>query len=346
MQKALNFSAEEILQIDINSPEKLFSRDAFDVEFKRLRKKWHTDYNSNPKAKDVFIHLMALAETAQGRIATNTWNGQASLKYTVTSGKTFRFSYRKFRTFELGRMYIGQKYVIYVIDGENKDLYDNGIKAIKGIKYPNDKFKTEFKKLLPDVVQSEETDIGYVLVIKKPKDAVLLQDLLDFLPDNILPSKHTAWVVSSMYNIAMFFNHIGITHNSILASTIFVNPKEHTCYLLGGWWYSVKENTKLKAMPSELTKILPAELFADKTSNTSYDRQSIKALAVRCLGDSTLMGSKLLFNKEIPKAMVTWIRTPSKTSAFEEYSGWIKSLENSYGKRKFTEFKYDISQLY
>ncbi len=189
--------------------------------------------------------------------------------------------------------------------------------------------------MLPKIIQEAETDIGYVLVIEKPKDSVLLQDLIDFLPDNILLPKHTAWVISSMYNIAMFLDHIGITHNSILPSTVFVNPKEHTCYLLGGWWYSVKAETKLKAMPSELTKILPKELFDDKIATTCYDRQSIKALAVNCLGESSLTGSKLLFNKDLPKPMVSWIRTPSKSSALEEYKGWVKTLENSYGKRNY-----------
>ena len=346
MLKVLSLSAEEILKIDTNSPEKLFSRDEFKDEFNKLRLKWHPDRNSNPLANDVFQQVTTLAESAKGRIATDTWAGHASVKFTVKSGKTYRFSYLKFRSFELGRMYIGNKYVAYIIDDENKDLFDNGVKAIKGIKYPQPKFKEEFKKLMPEIVQAEESDIGYVLVLKKPKGAVLLEDLIDFLPNKILPPKHTAWVVSSMYNIAMFLNHIGITHNSILASTVFVNPNEHTCYLLGGWWYSVKADTKLMAMPSELTKILPKELFDDKIANTCYDRQSIKAMAVKCLGDPLLIGSKLLFDKDLPKPMVNWVRSTSNGSALEEYKGWSETLKSSYGKRKFTKFTVDISQLY
>lgn len=346
MQEALDFSAKQILEIEISNPEKLFSLGAFMHELKKLRGRWHPDVNSDPEAKNVFVHIMALAETAKSKIVTNSWDAEALIKYTTTSGKTFKFTYSKFRNFELGKMYIGLEHIIYVISEENKDLYDNGIEAIKNIKYENSQFKKEFKKLMPEIIQSEETDIGYVLVIKKPKNSVLLQDLIDFLPNNILPPKHTAWVISSMYNIAMFFNHIGITHNSILPSTVFVDTKEHVCYLLGGWWYSNKADSKLKAMPYELTKVLPKELLKNKTASARYDRQAIKALAIKCLGDSTLMGSILLFNKDIPKEMVTWIRLPSNDSAITEYEGWIKALENSYGKRKFTKFNYDISQLY
>ena len=345
MPDTLKLTAAEILQIDFQNPEKIFSLDNFTKEFFRLRKKWHPDYNRDPKANEVFQHLMLMAETAKGRIVSNTWNGKASLQYTTTTDKTFRFKYTSLRDFELGKMYIGKHHVIYVIDSKNKDLYDNGVKAIKGIKYKEKKMENQFKPLLPKIIQASETDIGYVLVIDKPKNAVLLQDLLDFLPDNTLPTKHTAWVISSMYNIGMFLNHLGITHNSILASTIFIDPSEHSCYLLGGWWYSVKENSKLKALPSELIKALPKKLFADKLAKTSYDRQAIKAVGINCLGDSTLGGSKLLFNKDVPNQIVNWLRTPSMDSALNEYDGWINVLEDSYGKRKFIEFTTDISQI-
>ncbi len=346
MFKVLKLSAEEILKINIDDPEKLFSRNDFDAEFDKLRLKWHPDRNANSLAKDVFIRIMELVESAKGKIQTDTWNGCSSVKFTIKSGKTYRFSYAKFRPFELGKMYISSKYIAYVVDGENKDLFDNAVKAIKGMKYPQAKFKQEFKKLMPEIVQAEESDIGYVMVLKKPKGAILLEDLIDFLPNQTLPPKHTAWVVSSMYNIAMFLDHIGITHNSILASTVFVNPKEHTCYLLGGWWYSAKTDTKLKAIPSELTRVLPKELFDDNIANTCYDRQSIKAMAVKCLGDLSLIGSKLLFDKDLPKPMVNWVRSTSKGSAFDEYKGWDEALKSSYGKRKFTKFTVDISQLY
>ena len=346
MPDNLKLTAEEILQTDFHNPEKIFSLDNFTKEFYRLRKKWHPDYSTDPKANDVFQHLVLMAETAKGRIVSNTWNGKAALQYTKTADdKTFRFNYRSLREFELGKMYIGKSHVIYVVDPKNKDLFDNGVKAIRGIKYSEKKFENQFKPLLPKIIQSGETDIGYVLVIDKPKDFVLLQDLLDFLPNNTLHPKHTAWVLSSMYNIAMFLNHLGITHNSIMASTIFVDPSNHSCMLLGGWWYAAKQNTKLKAIPSELIKILPKKLFTDKMAKTCYDSQAIKAVAINCLGDSTLGGSKLLFNKDIPKQIVNWIRTPASDSALEEYEGWNKTLENSYGERKFIKFTTDISQI-
>ena len=116
--------------------------------------------------------------------------------------------------------------------------------------------------------------------------------------------------------------------------------------LLGGWWYSAKIGADLKAIPAKLIKILPSELLVDKKADSRYDAQAVKAVAIGCLGDLTLVGSKLLFNKDIPNEMVNWIRAPSNSSMLGEYSGWIATLERCYGKRKFTTFDYDISQLY
>jgi len=345
MLKILKLTAEEILEISIFSPEEIFSRDNFEMEFIKLRGKWHPDVNANPLATDVFTHIMQLAETAKGLIMSNSWNGLATLRYETSEGKTFRFTYRKFKTFELGKMYIGQKYILYVIDHEYKEFYDNGIRAIKNIKYPATKFKKEFENLLPKIIKEQESEIGYVLVIEKPKGSVLLQDLLDLLPNNTLPPEHTAWVTSSMCNIAMFLDHTGITHNSLTTSSIFVNTDKHSCHVLGGWWYSVKAGNKLKAMPSELIKILPKKIFDDKIAKTCYDRQAVKSLAIKCLGDKTLIGSKLLFDKNIPKPFVNWIRSPASDSALEEYTSWVRTLEKSYGKRKFSKFKYNIDTL-
>jgi len=346
MLQQLKLSAEEILQIDSSNPEKIFSLVGFDFELKRLQNKWHPDVNTNPNANEVFIRIMELAETAKSKIATNSWNGKAFLQYTTTAGKTFKFNYRKFTTFELGKMYIGTSKVVFVIDGENEDLYNNGIKAIKGIKYTSNKFKKEFQPLFPNIIRHDETNIGFVVVMDKPEGSILLSDLIDYMDDKILPPKHVAWVVSSLYNIAAFFEHHNICHNSILPSTIFVDPSQHSVSLLGGWWYSTKTDSKLLAVPSELIKVIPSEVLKDKKSKTSYDRLAIKGVAVGCLGDPTLVGSKLLTRKDIPKPMLNWIRMPSTSSAIEEYTGWYNALEKSFGKRKFIKLDININNIY
>ena len=135
-------------------------------------------------------------------------------------------------------------------------------------------------------------------------------------------------------------------YNSILPTTVFIDPQDHAVYLLGGWWYSTKAGDNVIALPAELMKILPSEVLEDKIAKTTYDRQAVKGVAIGCLGDSTLVGSKLLVNKSIPNAIVNWVRLPSVSSAVDEYQGWYEVLKTCFGKRKFIELNVNIDDVY
>ena len=345
MIDVLKFSADKILAII--EPEDLFTLDGIKVEFMCLRKSWHPDYSDDPRANDVFDRINKLHKTAITRMENDSWNGPASLQFTTSNGKTFRFKYRSYRPFELGKMYIGTTTIIYVIDEANKDLYQAGVKAIKDIKYPKERFRKEFKNAFPSLILNEKTDIGYVVVMHKPKGSVLLQDLIEYFPDNKIDPKHVAWIVGALYNITTFLDFICVTHNAILPTTLFVDPKEHTVAVLGGWWYSVKVGDKIKAVPTELKKILPNEVFDKKIAKSSYDRTAVKGTAIGCLGDPSLVGSRLLLNKDIPKPMLNWLRAPSSDGpAYTEFAGWDETLIKSFGKRKFIKLDVDINDIY
>lgn len=343
MSNITKLTATEILKISPSTPEKLFSRDDFNIEFKKLRGKWHPDVNSDPQANEVFVHLVSIAEVARQRINSDSWNGVASITFKV-SNKTYRFKYRRTFTFELGQVYISSTKVLYVVK-DNDDLFSNAIKTIKNINYPNTKFKQEFQRFMPSMEFNGTADIGKVVIFSKPAKAVLLQDLINYLPKHTIEPVHVAWIVSSLYNTTTFLDHIGICHNSILPSTIFVDMENHGTFVIGGWWYSTIVGKKLKALPIELLKIIPKKALTDKVSDTRYDRQAIKGTAIACLGDSSLVGSKLLLNKNIPLEMLTWLRTPSNNSAVKEFTGWYNTLDKIYGKRQFIKFDTNIDEI-
>lgn len=342
----LSLSAKQILNIPAENPEKLFSLENFDDELKRLRSRWHPDISSLPNAEEAFKHLMELADEAKERIKQGTWKGKASIIFTARN-KTYRFRYRTMHEFELGKVYIGTHVLMYVVDEKYEEFFINGITTIKGIDYPTDKFRQEFSRFLPKIKQVEkQTDIGCVLVIEKPTGTVLLQDLIDYMPDNQIDPKHVAWITSSLFNVATFLDYVGICHNSISTTTVFIDPKKHAIFLLGGWWYAAKDGEKLKALPSEMIKVLPAKILDEKIAKTAYDRQAVRSVAIRCLGDSSLIGMKLLIRKDIPKPMLNWLRSPSGPKAIEEYKGWYNVLEKSFGKRQFIKFDIDVNNIY
>lgn len=339
----LKLKAAEILKG--TKPEDIFTLDDFDHEYKSLRSKWHPDKNHEANAKEVFQHIVHLATIAKARIEDGCWGGRTSIKFTTSKGKTFRFKYKKEHQFELGKMYIGDNTLMYVLNKDNKDLFDAGVKTIKSIRYPDNKLKAQFEQFLPKIkLEDGQTDIGSVLVIEKPAGTILLYDLIQH--EKMIDPKHVAWITSSLYNISVFFEYIGIVHNSLLPMTVFVDTKNHGVHVLGGWWYSTNANAKLKALPSDLMRVLPVSIMKDKKALTKYDRQAIKGIAIACLGDPSMVGSKLLSKKDIPSMLLRWFRSPSQSTAIEEYKGWSDTLNKCYGERKFIEYKIDSDNFY
>lgn len=339
-------TAEEILEISLDRPERLFTIDNLKEEVRQLNKLWHPDVSKHPDATIVFQRIQFLKKTAEERIANNTWDGPAKLTFwDKDTTSEFIFRYRRVVDFDIGRMYIGQKHIVYVIDSSNEDLFENGIKTIQDIKYPAKKFEDEFKKQMPNIIRVTHSNIGFVLVLEKTPDLVLLRDLLDYLPNNKMDPRHMAWIMSTLCNLACFLELNNIAHCGLVPDNIWISPANHYAVLLGGWWYARKEGNKLLALPSNVISILPSSVFSDKKAKLSFDRMLIKATGLECVGDTTHTGSMVLTDKTIPAGVLNWLRSPSAKSATEEYRNWAKAREG-FGPRKFVELVVDIDKIY
>lgn len=342
----LALSADEIFKIPESNPERLFTQTDLKKQWQRFSRKWHPDRSNFDPSGKVLAHIQNIYKEAQKHLDSGTWKGAAEIRFTSGKGKTFRFAYRTMHEIELGKMYVAKGLLMFVVDKDYEDLFNNGIKRIRSIKYPP-KLKDEFVRYFPKIkFVDKTTDIGLVAILEKPQGTVLLQDLIDYMPDNRIDPKHVAWITSSLYNIATFLDHTGVCHNSIIPTAVFIDPANHASILLGGWWYATKNGEKLKAVPSTLLKTLPNEVFDTKISNTKYDRKAVKGVAIACLGDPTMVGANLLIRKDVPKELTSWVRAPSGPDAIKEYDGWYKALENSFGKRKFIKLNVDVDDIY
>lgn len=111
----LTLTAEQILRIDVENPEKLFSLEDFTAEARRLKMKWHPDRSGESDAGVVFHHITKLAEIAQDRIDNDEWKGRAAIQFLTSQNKLFRFHYLKMHQVEIGKMYIGKTTLMFVI---------------------------------------------------------------------------------------------------------------------------------------------------------------------------------------------------------------------------------------
>lgn len=339
----LELSAKEIL--NITKPEVIFNKDNIKELKRKLSSKWHPDKHHGAKeANEVLAHINLLIEQAEIKFKNGSWEGAYSFEFSVNS-KKYKFSSIISKSFELGKVHIGKKHIIYVIDDINKDLAENAIKNLLTISYASDTMKAEFERQLPNLVTYGKSEIGYVVVMKKSANAIFLSDLIAYLGGNIDP-KHVAWIGSRLFNIITFLDYIGLCHNGISADTVLINPSKHACYLIGGWWYSAKKDTKINAIPNNLSSLYPNEVFLNKIAKTKYDKVLVKALLIECLGDSSKSGSKLLVNSNIPKPMLNWLRTIDDTNIKKDFSKWYKILNECFGARKFVDMSVDINLIY
>jgi hypothetical protein len=332
-------SAEEILKIPINDPGKLFSHDheTRKITYRFLGKRWHPDVAGG--SKEVFAHISVLYKAAEN----GNWDNHKILDLIEKkTNKKFNLKYLIKHPFELGDVYIGNTIIGWFIRHEHEDLVLHGLKAIGSIRFPDNRMKEQHQKFLPFVEKTINTLDGYLVLMKKPEDAILLSDLIKHL--GRIPPKHMAWIISSLLNILSFYEIIGLTHNGLTTETVFVSPKDHTAFPLGGWWYALKGKKSIKFLPPTVHAITPKDVLANKIADARIDLASIRAIARTAIGDPT--GARLQNTDDIPKSLANWLRLPPPKSAIKDYENWGKVLKDSWGPRRFLKLDVDLSAIY
>lgn len=343
MTDAMNLTQDQILNINLDCPEKLFpgNLDAAKVEFRRLRAKWHPD--RNPVSPDVLAHINILFDKAEELLKKGLWKHDGQLLISASNGKSYSFRYHKAEEFELGIAYIGEGFLAYFIRNDYADLVRIAQDHIDGFKFPDGKLKAEHEKSLPKLQALIQVKDGYYIVIKKDPAYIRLSDVLEHFGGKIDP-KHVAWMLSRLYNLNCYLRLANLVHHDISPQNCFINPQQHYLALLGGWWYARRGFEKLVALPQRTITYGPASLLTDKLSVPATNSELIKATGRELLGDS--IGSRLP-TMGYPNALVNWLRTPAKDDlAWEEYGHWEQVLKNSFGARKFIELKLESKDIY
>ena len=292
----------------------------------------HPDCNlPQPCADEVRQAIVAPYRPAIEKLASGAWEGHGVLTVRQNGGTQRELRYLRMRRFELGECYIGETFVAYALEKANRDLFDAAVRTIGSFRYADDAMKREASRALPQVQAVAETADRLVLILHRNADMVMLGDLIGHFGGRLDP-KHAAWVISGLVNLGCYLEWAGLMHGAIAPDTVFVSPKHHSVALLGGWWYAMRVNEKLRALPQRSLDALPPIAADAKRAACAVDSELIRLLGREMLGDPA--GTKLLHDRSIPAAFAQWTAHPPANSAFADYCSWEKACEASFGRRK------------
>ncbi len=338
----------KILLIEPTKPFDLFQskdEESLKKEYKRLCSQYHPDKHINDFElyNRIFSHLTVLYEKACKDIQIKT----LGLKKIFIShdNKEFELSYKKLHTLEFAQLYISSSLIAYEIKKNNCDLVENFLQfsIFEKMNISKDSMKKEFKKYIPELIQKIDLPNGDILIIlKRMKNTISLQDLL--IKEQKIDSRDVAWIVSSMFNLACFFQHIGIVSCGFSLSNYFIEPQQHLG-ILSHYFYTKKIDDKLLALDKNIFNLLTDDFLKEKRAKTLIDLESIKLIGRQLLGDGT--GVHLRHDTTIPKEMINFLMQPSSGNAFEDYKVWHNDiLIKCFGARKYHEMKIHFDDIY
>lgn len=324
----LTATASEILAIPLTKPYLLFpgDKEAASKHHKRLVAQWHPDRNKVPS--EVLSHINVLFAEALDAIERGRWYGNSTVRLKSAAGKTYELRYEKMRDFELGKVYIASKHVVYVLEPKFKDLAANALKRIRGLTFRDAKMEAEHRRYMPKIALAFASKAGEpVVVMKKEPDQFCLADVQEHLGGSF-PQEHVAWILSSLYNINCYLKWAAVTHNDISPHNYFISATQHNGALIGGWWYAGEVGHKPPAVPSRTHRV-----------GKDFTTKAIDGSLIRVTG-TELLGAGML---KAPKPMQLWLRGLGSKDSFTEYRNWSDVLTASFGPRRYAELKLPAS---
>jgi len=331
-----------LLAIPADQPERLFSGpDAVAGEFKALAKRWHPDRGGDG---DVFAHVNVLWQAAKDRVAKGSWKVPGLAVFTGKDGREKRVRY--FREFDagVGPGYIGTSMVSYAAAPDCADLMDSAAMILSDMIIPDEKLARIMDTRIPKVVALTPVQDHILMVLKRDPESVRARDLLEHVGGKLDP-RHVAWVMSDLMHWACVLGVLRLTHNDLSLDTVFINPRQHSTSVVGGWWHASRVGERMaRKQAARTVRNAPGAVLASKVSSPATDLTLVRLLGRELLGDPS--GMRLPADSSIPKPMADWLRLASGGDAIAEYRHWASVLQASFGARRFIELAITPSDIY
>jgi hypothetical protein len=329
----MTLSAQDILSVPPSERSRLFPESADEVRktFKRLAARWHPDVCTDPRANDVFAHLVRLRDTALGpsRPATS-----ATRSLRTRDGRALGLSPLSTIPLDTGEVLVGRRSLTWVYRTDVVDLAEAGAHTIAGFRFADDRMRKQMAPFLPTLDRRIPLeDGGEALVMAHHADEVLLADLLRL--KGAVPAEHAAWIGSGLLNIACWLGWVGLVHGAIAPETVLISPETHTVRLMGGWGFATRAGTRPTALPGRTMALAPRLSVKGEVVDARLDLELIRQTLREVLGDPT---GAFLLRGGAPDPIGRWLVMPPEATAPQDYATWLQVLERVWGKRRFVRW--------
>lgn len=247
---------------------------------------------------------------------------------------------------KLGKMYVSENYVIFVVYSRYDKYYQNFIDKAYEIPKLQKEVWSKVQYSFPKIENHFTTSSGdYAIIIKKPCRIYPLREILNYFGGWLKP-EYVASIVTRLCYFACYMDILGLCHNGIIVDNLFFAPgraiKEGGAFtvedmrivgVFGGWFFTSKVEDKIIGMPKEIYDVVPSSIKQRGTSSFVVDMLSIKRVAHELLGDTI----------NVPQAMKDWINSQYiHSNAYEEYCMWEKVIIQSFNKHSFVSMDISI----
>ena len=226
------------------------------------------------------------------------WNYANTIKFEDVNGEEIEVAFSFQNSVDGVKSYITKNHVIFIFPPEKKDLADAMIENVEALSFPSADIKN-LRNLLPILSAKYKLKNSSVFVaINKPENVYPLFAFSDLSP------RQVAWMVSRMENFSCLLEFNGMDHKHMDENSLYINPKTHEAYLLGGWW------------------------------------DAGRSAGRKCLKDLRTTASKLTGGRmpEAPKMFTEFVSSVPKDNAYDDFEYWDEVIEKGFGGHNFAKF--------
>ena len=164
------------------------------------------------------------------------WNNELQIFLDTASSQTVNLKYFYQYHTSAGIVYVGRNRVSIIFN--ESSAADKFINNTTKVQYPSADIK-KMEQFLPALVlDANLKDHKRMLVLNKPENVYPLA-----LFTNLDP-KQVAWMISRMENFGCLLEFSHLDFPALAKTDLYINPKTHHMYLLGGWETVTKLSTK------------------------------------------------------------------------------------------------------